>query len=125
MANNEHRPTAERTLETLPSLFTNLIDEVTELLDAKLTLFRVEMKEKKIMAKEPTTIQIKKTTDGQEPTKRKLESQIGKTRETLSNTVEEIRETAEQWYAQVKESVSGVLDYREQFQKEPLVWSLG
>ena len=45
MANNEHTPTVERTLETLPSLFTRLTDEVTELLDAKFTLFRVEMKE--------------------------------------------------------------------------------
>src|SRR5437763_66366 len=74
------------------------------------------------MAKEPTTIHSKQTTDGREPTKRELERQIGKTRESLSNTVEEIKETAEQGYAQVKESV---LDYREQFQKEPLVWSLG
>src|SRR5438067_9599349 len=74
------------------------------------------------MAKEPTTIHSKQTTDGREPTKRDLERQIGKTRESLSNTVEEIKETAEQGYAQVKESV---LDYREQFQKEPLVWSLG
>ena len=32
---------------------------------------------------------------------------------------------AEQGIAAVKESVSGVMDYREQFQKEPLVWSLG
>src|SRR5438067_5482909 len=74
------------------------------------------------MAKEPTTIHSKQTTDGREPTKRDLERQIGKTRESLSNTVEEIKETAEQGYAQVKESV---LDYREEFQKEPVVWSLG
>jgi len=32
---------------------------------------------------------------------------------------------AEEGIASVKESVSGVVDYREQFQKEPLVWSLG
>jgi hypothetical protein len=77
------------------------------------------------MAKEPSISHLKQTTDGREPTKRDLERQIVKTRESLSGTVEEIKETAEQGYAQVKETVSGVLDYREQFQKEPLVWSLG
>lgn len=35
----------QRGIEALPSLFTRLTDELTELLDAKLTLFRVEMKE--------------------------------------------------------------------------------
>jgi hypothetical protein len=36
------------------------------------------------------------------------------TRESLSQTVQEIKDT-----------VSGVIDYREQFQKEPMVWRLG
>ena len=63
--------------------------------------------------------------DGGEPSKRELQRQIGHTRESLTRTVEEIKETAGQGYEAVKESVSGVLDYREQFHKEPLVWSLG
>src|SRR5438874_1981501 len=61
----------------------------------------------------------------QAPSKRDLQRQIGRTRESLSETVEEIKDTAEQGYASVKETVSGVLDYRDEFQKEPLVWSLG
>jgi uncharacterized membrane protein YqjE len=35
----------ERSLETLPSLFSRLTDQVTELFDAKLTLLRLELKE--------------------------------------------------------------------------------
>lgn len=47
------------------------------------------------------------------------------TRESLSQTVKEIKDTVGEQVASVKETVSGVLDYREQFQKEPMVWSLG
>ncbi len=47
------------------------------------------------------------------------------TRESLAETVGEIKDTVEQEVRAVKKSVSGVLDYREEFQKEPLVWSLG
>ena len=68
---------------------------------------------------------ITKVTEEKGPSKRELQKQIGRTRESLSETVEEIKETAEQGYASVKETVSGVLDYRDEFQKEPLVWSLG
>jgi hypothetical protein len=75
------------------------------------------------MAKQPNS--ITKATEQAEPSKRALQKQIDRTRESLSETVEEIKETAEQGYASVKETVSGVLDYRDEFQKEPLVWSLG
>src|SRR5205085_3943162 len=75
------------------------------------------------MAKQPNS--LTKMTEQAEPSKRQLKKQVGRTRESLSETVEEIKETAEQGYASVKQSVSGVLDYRDEFQKEPLVWSLG
>ena len=75
------------------------------------------------MAKQPNS--ITKATAQAEPSKRQLQKQIDRTRQSLSETVEEIKETAEQGYASVKETVSGVLDYRDEFQKEPLVWSLG
>ena len=61
----------------------------------------------------------------EEPSKQALQRQVGRTRESLAETVEEIKETAEQGYTSVKETVAGVLDYREQFQKDPIVWSLG
>ena len=60
-----------------------------------------------------------------DPTKQELERQMERTRESLAETVGEIKDTVEQEYQSVRQTVSGVLDYREQFQKEPLVWSLG
>ena len=42
---NRSLATAERAAETLPSLFSRLSDQITELFDAKLTLLRVELKE--------------------------------------------------------------------------------
>jgi hypothetical protein len=65
------------------------------------------------------------TTAEGEPTKRELERQMERTRESLAETVGEIKETVEHEYQSVRQTVSGVLDYREQFSKEPLVWSLG
>jgi hypothetical protein len=60
-----------------------------------------------------------------EPTKRELERQMQRTRESLAETVGEIKETVEQEYQSVRKTVSGVLDFREEFKNEPLVWSLG
>jgi hypothetical protein len=65
-----------------------------------------------------------KTTAG-EPSKRELERQMQRTRESLAETIGEIKDTVEQEYASAKQTVTGVLDYREQFKEEPLVWSLG
>ncbi|HEY6229862.1 MAG TPA: hypothetical protein VIW64_01250 [Pyrinomonadaceae bacterium] len=60
-----------------------------------------------------------------EPSKRELERQMQRTRESLAETIGEIKDTVEQEYASAKQTVTGVLDYREQFKEEPLVWSLG
>jgi len=65
------------------------------------------------------------TVASNEPSKRQLQRQMEQTRESLSETVSEIKETIDHEVRAVKKTVSGVLDYREQFQKEPLVWSLG
>ena len=47
LMHEENRPmaTAERAAETLPSLFTRLGDQITQLFDAKFALLRVELKE--------------------------------------------------------------------------------
>ena len=66
---------------------------------------------------------VQRTTD--DPSKRQLQKQMEKTRESVSETVGEIKETVSEQIATAKQAVTGVLDYREQFQKEPLVWSLG
>ena len=60
-----------------------------------------------------------------EMSKPELERQLAETRESLAHTVHEIKETVTGQYEAVRDSVSGVIDYREQFQNEPLVWSLG
>lgn len=59
------------------------------------------------------------------PSKRQLQRQMEKTRESVSETVGEIKETVGGQLATAKQAVTGVLDYRQEFQKEPLVWSLG
>jgi len=66
-----------------------------------------------------------KIENGSEPTKQQLERQMERSRESLAETVGEIKDTVEQQYESARQTVSGVLDYREQFKNEPLVWSLG
>jgi hypothetical protein len=64
-------------------------------------------------------------TEEREPTKQELEKQMQQTRESLTETIAEIKGTVEQEYAAARQTVTGVLDYREHFKEEPLVWSLG
>jgi len=64
-------------------------------------------------------------TGGREPSQKEIQHKIGQTRDSLRSTVEAIQDKAEQQYETVKQTVSGVLDYRDEFQKEPVVWSLG
>lgn len=64
-------------------------------------------------------------TTSQNAHKKGLQRQIRQTRDSLRDTVEQIQDTAEQKYQAVKQTVSDVLDYREEFHKEPVVWTLG
>jgi hypothetical protein len=64
-------------------------------------------------------------TTSQNAHKKGLQRQIRQTRDSLRDTVEQIQDTAEQKYQVVKKTVSDVLDYREEFHKEPVVWTLG
>lgn len=61
----------------------------------------------------------------EELTKAELQARMEKTRENLAESVEELKDRVERQYDSVKETVTGVLQYREQFKEEPLVWSLG
>jgi hypothetical protein len=54
-----------------------------------------------------------------------LQRRMNEARDSISHTVEEIKETVEEQYETVKRTVDGVLDWREQFQKDPIVWSVG
>ncbi len=78
------------------------------------------------MATQTSSSGARKTQDdGREPSQKELQRKIGQTRDSLRSTVEAIQDKAEQQYQTVKETVSDVLDYRDEFQKEPVVWSLG
>lgn len=79
------------------------------------------------MPTQTSTRRAKETKEAgdQEPTKRELERQMERTRESLGETIGEIKETVEHEFASAKQAVTGVLDYREQFKNEPLIWSLG
>ena len=61
----------------------------------------------------------------EELTKAELQARMEKTRENLAESVKELKDRVERQYDSVKETVTGVLQYREQFKEEPLVWSLG
>src|SRR5215216_1649059 len=72
-----------------------------------------------MMAKE------RKAHSAKEPGKAELQRRMEETRESISETVAEIKETVEDQYDTVKETVSGIAGWREGFQNEPLVWSMG
>ena len=57
--------------------------------------------------------------------KAELQRRMNEARDSISHTVEEIKETVEEQYEAVKRTVDGVRDWREQFQKDPIVWSVG
>ena len=57
--------------------------------------------------------------------KAQLQRRMNEARDSISHTVEEIKETVEEQYEAVKRTVDGVLDWRKQFQKDPIVWSVG
>jgi len=59
------------------------------------------------------------------PSKEALQRQMQKTRESVAETVSDIKDTLTEQVAAAKEAVGGVLDYRERFKDEPLIWSLG
>ena len=60
-----------------------------------------------------------------ELTKEEMQRRMEEARRSITDTVEEIKETVEDQYASVKATVTGILDWREQFAQEPLLWSIG
>src|SRR6267142_5924682 len=59
--------------------------------------------------------------DGQDDSKEALQRRMELARDSISNTVTEIKENV----AQQVESVKDALDWREHFKKQPVAWSLG
>jgi hypothetical protein len=60
-------------------------------------------------------------TSSQEPSKEELQRRMDEARDSITNTVTEIKETVTQQYENVKDA----LDWREHFKRQPLAWSLG
>ena len=58
---------------------------------------------------------------GEEPSKEELQRRMEEARDSITNTVTEIKENV----AQQVESVKEALDWREHFKRQPLAWSLG
>ena len=58
---------------------------------------------------------------GQEPSKEELQRRMEEARDSITNTVTEIKENV----AQQVENVKDALDWREHFKRQPLAWSLG
>jgi hypothetical protein len=63
--------------------------------------------------------------DSRDADKVLLQRQMEEARRSISHTVEEIKDTVENQYESVKKTVTGVLNLREQFHKEPIIWSVG
>jgi hypothetical protein len=60
-----------------------------------------------------------------EPSKAQLQRRMEEAREDISQTIDEIKETVTDQYESVKETVTETLDWREQFRKHSVAWSLG
>ncbi|MFN2515744.1 MAG: hypothetical protein ABR556_05975 [Pyrinomonadaceae bacterium] len=58
---------------------------------------------------------------GEEPSKEALQRRMEEARDSITNTVTEIKENVAQQYENVKDA----LDWREHFKKQPVAWSLG
>jgi hypothetical protein len=79
------------------------------------------------MADEVTygTARAADTGDTDELSKADLQRRMEEARESISQTVAEIKDTVVNQYQSVRETVVETLDWREQFRKRPVAWSLG
>jgi hypothetical protein len=60
-----------------------------------------------------------------ELSKEDLQRRMDEARESISQTVTEIKDNVVQQYESVKETISETLDWREQFKKRPVAWTAG
>jgi len=74
------------------------------------------------MAEERTLgLSVAREPSGENDSKEALQRRMEQARDSISNTVTEIKENVSQQYETVKEA----LDWREHFKKAPVAWSLG
>ncbi len=68
---------------------------------------------------------VAETGGGEEDsTKAELQRRMEEARESITQTVTEIKDTVTNQYQAVKSSVTEALDWREQYRKRPVVWSV-
>jgi ElaB/YqjD/DUF883 family membrane-anchored ribosome-binding protein len=65
------------------------------------------------------------TSDDADSTKAELQRRMDEARESISQTVTEIKDTVVNQYQQVRETISDTLDWREQFKRRPLPFTIG
>ncbi len=63
--------------------------------------------------------------DDEDYTKAELQRRMEEARESITQTVTEIKDTVANQYQSVRDSVSEALDWREQFRKRPVAWTVG
>jgi hypothetical protein len=61
----------------------------------------------------------------EDATKAELQRRMEEARESITQTVSEIKDTVATQYQHVRDSVSEALDWREQYRKRPVAWTLG
>lgn len=77
------------------------------------------------MAEEGTLGLARAQDIGDELSKEDLQRRMDEARESISQTVTEIKDTVVHQYESVKESISETLDWREQFKRRPVAWVAG
>lgn len=79
------------------------------------------------MAEERNLGLVRASEDSSEvdPTKAELQRRMEEARESISQTVSEIKDTVVTQYQQVKESISDTLDWREQYKRHTLPFTVG
>lgn len=63
--------------------------------------------------------------DDTDATKAELQRRMDEARESITNTVTEIKETVMNQYQQVREQISDSLDWREQYRRRPVPFTVG
>ncbi|HEX8143072.1 MAG TPA: hypothetical protein VF553_10795 [Pyrinomonadaceae bacterium] len=79
------------------------------------------------MAEERDLAMVRATdaTDDTDATKEELQRRMEMARESITQTVAEIKDTVTNQYQAVRETVTEALDWREQFRKRPVAFSVG
>lgn len=78
-----------------------------------------------MVTKKTSSLTTSAPVEAEEPTKAELQRRMEEAREDISQTVEEIKDTVTEQYENVKETVADALDWREQFRKHSVTFSLG